>query len=100
MGEEKKIKIRVDRKDYRNPSGPSNAAPYQGNAGAKTFKNLDLLEQTVKKIENKYKNFGFYDSKEEEFFEKNQGKPVTLELVNEKKLRECFRVWINSGFAS
>jgi sRNA-binding regulator protein Hfq len=48
---------------------------------------VDLLEKTVKKIENKYKTFGFYDSKEEDFFEKNRQKSVILELYNGSKIQ-------------
>ncbi|HCL55883.1 MAG TPA: hypothetical protein DHW82_02610 [Spirochaetia bacterium] len=76
MSEEKKIKIR---KTFSVHSDSSNKKENPINS-QKITKNLELLEQTVKKIENKYKTFGFQDSKEEEFFQNNQGKNITLEI--------------------
>ncbi len=68
--EDRKIKIR--KKTNFNQSSDK----------AKTSKSLELLEKTVKKIENKYKVFGFSDSKEEEFFENYQGKDIIIEISN------------------
>jgi len=55
------------------------------NGNSKTQRSIDLLEQTVKRIENKYKVFGFSDSKEEDFFNAHQGKDIVLEIQNGKK---------------
>lgn len=74
----KKIKIR------KNPKLSSSSSSV--NHGGKLSRNLDLLDKTVKKIENKYKNFGFYDSKEEDFFETNQDKMIIMELNNQNKV--------------
>ena len=75
MREEKKIRI-------KKPIRSSN----QNLSFGKIQKNLDLLDKTVKKIENKYKNFGFFDSKEEEFFKENELKDIVLELVNKENI--------------
>ena len=88
MAEDKKIVIKKN-------------GGFKTSPNMKLQKNLDLLEQTVKRIENKYKVFGFYDSKEEEFFKNNQGKDVVLELQAGSKVEgkldgiDKFRICIN-----
>ncbi len=41
---------------------------------------LKILENTVKKLQNRYKQFGYNDSKEEEFVRENKGKEIVLQL--------------------
>lgn len=42
---------------------------------------LVSLENTVKKLKNRFQQFGFNDSREEEFLNDNRGKDVVLELA-------------------
>ncbi len=86
MGEEKKIKIRLEKKEFKSFKQEKPLTSPSGNNYSKNLKSFEILEQTVKKIENKYKSFGFNDSKEEDFFEKNKGKLITLDLVNQEKV--------------
>lgn len=79
MQEERKIKIK--KKPFPGPANNN-----LDNNKNKLSKSLELLEKTVKKIDNKYKVFGFHDSKEEEFFEKYQQQTVVLELTNQTKI--------------
>ncbi len=48
--------------------------------------NLVKLEQKVIKIAWKYNKYGFIDPVEEEFLEKNKGKKITLQLINNKDI--------------
>ncbi len=43
---------------------------------------LKIIENTLKKLENRYKQFGFNDSKEEDFFNENKDKEIVLQLKN------------------
>jgi sRNA-binding regulator protein Hfq len=77
--EPKKIKI-------KKPDGGSSVSGQQGNTGgppkARGDKqdSLKILENTIKKLTNRFNQFGFNDSKEEEFLLENRGKEVVLEL--------------------
>jgi sRNA-binding regulator protein Hfq len=48
--------------------------------------NLGKLENTVIKIASRYNQYGFMDPTEEQFLEQNQGKKVTVELVNKQDI--------------
>lgn len=41
---------------------------------------LKILENTLKKLENRYKQFGYNDSKEEDFLNENKGKEIVIQL--------------------
>ncbi|MCX8163747.1 MAG: RNA chaperone Hfq [Candidatus Micrarchaeota archaeon] len=79
--EGKKIKIK---KTFKTDT--ANLGQSKETEQSKIEKNLKLLKLTLRKIENKYKTFGFNDSQEEEFFEKNKGKKITLLLSNNSKV--------------
>ncbi|HOJ49399.1 MAG TPA: RNA chaperone Hfq [Spirochaetota bacterium] len=79
--EGKKIKIK---KTFKTENTNQNQS--KETEQSKIEKNLQLLKLTLKKIENKYKTFGFNDSQEEDFFEKNKGKKITIILSNNSKV--------------
>jgi len=80
--EGKKIKIKKTFKTDTNNNNNNNETE-----ASKIEKNLKLLKLTLRKIENKYRTFGFNDSQEEEFFNKNKGKKIVLELFNNTKVQ-------------
>lgn len=41
---------------------------------------LKILENTFKKLQNRYKQFGYNDSKEQDFFLENKGKEIVIHL--------------------
>lgn len=43
---------------------------------------LEILENTVKKLQNRFNQYGFNDSKEEAFLEENKGKEIVIELTS------------------
>jgi len=43
---------------------------------------LKILQNTVKKLQNRYNQFGYNDSKEEQFLLENKGKDIVLQLKN------------------
>lgn len=45
---------------------------------------LKILENTVKKLSNRFNQYGFNDSKEEDFFNENQGKVLIIEFPNKE----------------
>lgn len=45
---------------------------------------LTILENTVKKLTNRFEQYGFNDSKEEEFLVENKGKTLIVELQDKK----------------
>ncbi len=45
---------------------------------------LKILENTVKKLTNRFNQYGFNDSKEEDFFQENKGKEMIIELPNQE----------------
>ncbi len=66
-------KIKINRKPLVNPKSDKNKQD-----------SLKIVENTLKKLENRYKQYGFNDSKEEEFLETNRNKEVVLELKSKE----------------
>jgi sRNA-binding regulator protein Hfq len=61
---------------------------------------LKIIENTLKKLENRYKQFGFNDSKEEDFFNENQGEEIVLQLKTQEvsgtlEFIDKYRIGIN-----
>ena len=71
MEPQKKIKIN------RKPGGSPKFEKNKQDA-------LKIVENTLKKLENRYKQYGFNDSKEEEFLETNRNNDVVLELKSKE----------------
>ncbi len=45
---------------------------------------LTILENTIKKLSNRFEQYGFNDSKEEDFLNENKGKQITIELQDKQ----------------
>ncbi len=91
--EPKKIKIK---KANQGSQPPKDLVTKQKKQDA-----LEILENTVKKLSNRFNQYGFNDSKEEEFLSENKGKIITIELVDRKiegilesidKYRICMKI--------
>ncbi len=75
-------------------------------SGPKRDKNkqdsIKIIENTLRKLENRYKQFGFNDSKEEDFYNENKGKEIVLQLKNKDvtgklEIIDKYRIGIDQG---
>jgi uncharacterized Fe-S cluster-containing protein len=55
---------------------------FEKNKFDKKQDSLKILDNTIKKLQNRYKQFGYNDSKEEDFLNENKGSEVVLQLKN------------------
>lgn len=73
-------KIKITKKS--SSSGPSQRA--KPITKQKKQDALTILENTVKKLSNRFEQYGFNDSKEEEFLRTNKDKTIVIELNNQE----------------
>lgn len=86
MEPQKKV-IKVKKPNGGSQGGQSGSPQYQqgGDNKIKTD-SLKILENTVKKLSSRFAQYGFNDSKEEDFLNENKDKNIILELLNNESV--------------
>ncbi len=74
--EQKKIKVK------KVNSAGGNVSHSNSDKGKQD--SLKILENTVKRLTNRFNQYGFNDSKEEDFLNENKGKKITVELQDKE----------------